>query len=551
MKRSLLLLPLMAISFSTAFAQFTPNNVVLLRTGDGTSSTNVATAIKVSLVEYTKAGVAAGTALDIPSTTASNRLVLSGNTGSGATYEGALRLSSNGLYLCFGGYDVALGASNSAGTTTPSVTNTDKVIARVDIAKNVDLTTKVAMIGSTSMRSVVSSDGTGFWVTNANAEPGLFYVPFGNPITTAYTKVVGTSFRSAQILDGQLYATGGGLITIGSGLPTTLSTVATSNPNPFVSGTNPYGFVIFDVNSAEAGPDLVYLSDQTASTTRGLLKFSKVGGVWVANGTVDISAVAGTVSNGGFLTDMTGMLDAQNKPVIYAVRGTGNNNSFLSINDAAGYNVTISPTIATLASAGANLSFKGISFTPGSNILTTLPLDLISFNAKNENGGVLLSWLTDNEYNVQSFNIERSNNGDLFEIIGTVPAKNIKGRMNYSFIDKSMSSGIAYYRLKIIDNDGTIKYSKINAVKGLSDDDNESLVIYPNPVTAELVMKHPKASIGATISIIALNGKVMITKKVPTENKETKLNLSSLSVGTYIVKYSDGSTLLTKTFLKR
>jgi hypothetical protein len=67
-------------------------------------------------------------------------------------------------------------------------------------------------------------------------------------------------------------------------------------------------------------------------------------------------------------------------------------------------------------------------------------------------------WNTAREINVKDFTIERSNNATHFISIGQVAATNAAG---YSFADQNPLSGVSYYRLKIMDKDGSFKYSKI------------------------------------------------------------------------------------------
>lgn len=90
-----------------------------------------------------------------------------------------------------------------------------------------------------------------------------------------------------------------------------------------------------------------------------------------------------------------------------------------------------------------------------------LPLDLISFTAVADNNNAKLIWKTANQDNVNRFEIERSNSSaNAFATVGTVAANNsIAG--DYAFTDANVGSTTdkAFYRLKMIDNDGRFKYS--------------------------------------------------------------------------------------------
>jgi hypothetical protein len=92
-----------------------------------------------------------------------------------------------------------------------------------------------------------------------------------------------------------------------------------------------------------------------------------------------------------------------------------------------------------------------------------LPLDIVSFDAKVSNRNINLNWVFENQVNVSRFEIERSPDGQLsFTTVGVVYG-NSNPSGAYSFIDVNAGDYITkgFYRLKIIDNDGKITYSRI------------------------------------------------------------------------------------------
>lgn len=104
----------------------------------------------------------------------------------------------------------------------------------------------------------------------------------------------------------------------------------------------------------------------------------------------------------------------------------------------------------------------------GSTVIS-LPIDLKDFTAATDNGIVLLKWQTATEVNSNYFDIERSDDGQFFFSIGKVNASgNTSQGASYSFTDKNLTNnngGQIFYRLKLVDKDGTIKYSKHLSVK--------------------------------------------------------------------------------------
>lgn len=112
-----------------------------------------------------------------------------------------------------------------------------------------------------------------------------------------------------------------------------------------------------------------------------------------------------------------------------------------------------------------------------------LPVELISFDYKVVNKDIYLHWATATEVNSNCYNIERKlNPGNDWLKIGNVEANFLSSSPRiYSFVDGSPKPGRYLYRLKMIDNDGSYKYSKqIEVVVNISAG-YELYQNYPNP----------------------------------------------------------------------
>jgi hypothetical protein len=93
-----------------------------------------------------------------------------------------------------------------------------------------------------------------------------------------------------------------------------------------------------------------------------------------------------------------------------------------------------------------------------------VPLKLLSFTAIRASGTSFLNWVTENEQNVASFELQRSYDGIHFTRIGMVTARNSGTTENYDFADHTALNGIAYYRIKSLDMDAKFSYSRIAVV---------------------------------------------------------------------------------------
>lgn len=109
-----------------------------------------------------------------------------------------------------------------------------------------------------------------------------------------------------------------------------------------------------------------------------------------------------------------------------------------------------------------------------------LPVDLIELAAVVENELVALTWQTASEKNNYGFEVQRSKNGTDWDIIGFIGGKGTITAVNeYRYLDSNPFAGINYYRLKQIDFNGAIQYSKIVSVK--YNNSVKKVQVFPNP----------------------------------------------------------------------
>lgn len=111
--------------------------------------------------------------------------------------------------------------------------------------------------------------------------------------------------------------------------------------------------------------------------------------------------------------------------------------------------------------------------------LALLPVELIDFSARKQEKSVLLQWQTVSEKGFNHFVLEKSRDGNTFFELAKVNGKGENGAA-YERTDTEPAR-INYYRLKMVDRDGTFEYSKIVVVT--FDDWQKELRAYPNPLT--------------------------------------------------------------------
>lgn len=311
---------------------FTAGNLVIVATTGG-SGTNTGS---VSLLEYTTAGVANGNSVALPSSGSGNRLTLTTNQ-----LEGSLSFSDNGQFLTLGGYNT------NSGTAFSSATN--RTIARVDMAGNVDVSTTTTNFGGSGerIRSVTSSNGNQLWVAGGNGtgEVGTSTLGSTGALTTVNSTV---NPRAVSVVNGQLYgSTATTIFRTDTALPTGSSSITTLVTGGTGSFTNAASFVLLDRDAGVAGVDTMYVADPT----NGLFKFSFNGTSWTQQG-----------SDGGQgIFGLTGVVNGSSASLFAT---TFDGTTLLAFTDTGAFNSTLTGAFSELTTAPGGVRFRGIAIVP-------------------------------------------------------------------------------------------------------------------------------------------------------------------------------------------
>ena len=172
---------------------------------------------------------------------------------------------------------------------------------------------------------------------------------------------------------------------------------------------------------------------------------------------------------------------------------------------------------------------------PATIACTTLPVSLISFSASQSGNSISLTWITASEINNSYFTIERSFDGEIFEVAGSVPGSgNSSTIREYSFLDQVTRDGIVYYRLRQTDFDGTTTLSDLVAVRI---DVSEELDVHDVLVTGDVMsvrFEHP-VSDPIDVSLYNMTGIELLERSFPSGIRKAKFPLPDLPQGVYIL----------------
>jgi hypothetical protein len=222
--------------------------------------------------------------------------------------------------------------------------------------------------------------------------------------------------------------------------------------------------------------------------------------------------------------------------------------SITALNNAPNIYVRLVVAAGSTAINGTAIASAGTGRVDNVTFLGSVvaPVSLKSFNASLINNKVALNWNTSNEINVDGFSIEKSNDGRTFSNIGFVAARNAASA-NYTFNDV-LAAGVNYYRLKITDKDGSFKYSSVVAVSAKQ---ATKLDIFPNPVVNTATLSHTKAGDNATVKLITIDGKTVLTQNLQAGATQSSIDVSKLIKGNYLVVFENDGNRTSLQFVKQ
>jgi len=180
----------------------------------------------------------------------------------------------------------------------------------------------------------------------------------------------------------------------------------------------------------------------------------------------------------------------------------------------------------------------------GGECVGALPIELIAFTGRNINGVNELAWKTAIEENSDYFEIQKSTDGLNFARIGEVDAAGTSlVTLSYTFEDATPAIGNNYYRLRMVDLDGSFEYSNVvqiaTRIKG-------DIAVYPVPVNEAMYLVYDSENTG-TIQIQVVNyvGQTLLTRiENTTQGFNTyEIDTNQLAAGTYLIQVTDDNGL--------
>ncbi|RZK24349.1 MAG: hypothetical protein EOO56_01765 [Hymenobacter sp.] len=167
-----------------------------------------------------------------------------------------------------------------------------------------------------------------------------------------------------------------------------------------------------------------------------------------------------------------------------------------------------------------------------------LPVQLVDFTVHATSASaVALSWLTASELNSASFVAERSVDGVSFVALGHLASAGSSATPHrYTYIDAGVPAGACYYRLRLVDQDGSATYSPVRTVPPRA----SQLLLYPNPAPGGAT-RLAGAFPGTVVRVLDSLGRVVLTT---TADPTGTAALASLRRGLYEVRAGSSTVRL-------
>ncbi len=211
--------------------------------------------------------------------------------------------------------------------------------------------------------------------------------------------------------------------------------------------------------------------------------------------------------------------------------------------DADGNNTALaSPAVENSKN---HIQFNGITgFSGGTAMIhinrASLPVELSRFEGQVQGCNTMLTWYAQTEENFSHYELEWSGDGRHYQEIATVDGlgSTTTGQA-YQYFDE-LASVHNYYRLKMVDIDGTYEYSKVVHLQ-TGCDDEYNITVYPNPIgihRSVLNVKFFSEREETDIIVVDMLGQVLQRVNLGVEMgwNTLRIRVSDLPAGTYFIK---------------
>ncbi|MBP9187379.1 MAG: T9SS type A sorting domain-containing protein, partial [Bacteroidia bacterium] len=303
-----------------------------------------------------------------------------------------------------------------------------------------------------------------------------------------------------------------------------------SNASTVQSGSNPAGVVVFNNKLYTGGSYAHQLKWRNSITLNNPLN----------SGTkLFVAALDINTGNNLFVDSIKGTVGYNDKGDCIV----GDNKGNIYLGGSIGANVTVNGQV--ISSVGGTSDFFIAKFGTANCSNAVVPITLKAFTAHLKQQQVHCNWQSVQEVNSSHYIVERSVNQINYSNIATLPTTGSGNQYNYTdYLSKELQqvTKTLYYRLALVDKDGSTSYSSTVAIN-LSK--QQQIQVYPNPVKDQLTLVFPYAAEKLQVlQLYSLQGIMVLQTYLNAHTQILTIPVKKLSKGSYLVKVQGHSTVV-------
>ena len=204
-------------------------------------------------------------------------------------------------------------------------------------------------------------------------------------------------------------------------------------------------------------------------------------------------------------------------------------------------------TIMATSTIGGCTSTSSKTLTLG--FCTVLQETLLHFSGQQKDDNIQLNWQMADQAGISYYIVERSTDGVTYasvqEVMATkqeVMATNA-AQASYTAIDTHIPTGVVYYRLQMLGNNGVINYSQTIL---FNIDNASSFSVAPTLITGNTPVRctYPGTSSNGFIRVVGVDGRVYRTITVAAGSTATSIDITGLARGDYFVVFTRNDTIV-------
>ena len=223
---------------------------------------------------------------------------------------------------------------------------------------------------------------------------------------------------------------------------------------------------------------------------------------------------------------------------VFTIKGSTIGSSTISVN----LNITNGPPLPPTTSLSDGTPANN-NATLGYTVIVPLPVSITKIDATRNGCSVDVNWSVEEQLNVSRYEVEVSKDGRNFGKVTESAAQNITNYKAGFVITAQLQSALLYVRVKVVDRDGSYKYSQTRTVSGTCEGRSPwVLYVYPNPVTDQqyitIAAKEGVFNGSYKVELYDNSGKLYQSKQVQLANtKSIRYDFNNkLGAGQYTVR---------------